>query len=167
MGQLLFKRNQIKLLHKITACVQKSLKKIHCAWTSFFIKNCIQQTSCLKNYGVVPPSGRYRETWVNQYCKPWRQKRQEFFPPLAVVCWDFWSSTSWKNSGGHVYWCAFLWDLTVNQRALQNGTRCHRPLTTVCLISCPSRGAAAAGSPSTVPPWSCPPLLCTVVLHGF
>lgn len=27
MGQLLFKRNQIKLLHKITACVQKSFKK--------------------------------------------------------------------------------------------------------------------------------------------
>ena len=45
-------------------CWEKFLK-IRCAWTSFFIKNCIQQTSHFKNYGVVPPSGRYKEASVN------------------------------------------------------------------------------------------------------
>lgn len=45
-------------------CWEKFLK-IRCAWTSFFIKNCTEQTSHFKNYGVVPPSGRYKEISVN------------------------------------------------------------------------------------------------------
>lgn len=103
MGQLLFKRNQIKLLHKITACVQKSLKNIHCAWTSFFIKNCVQQTSCFKNYGVVPPSGRCRVTSVNEYCKHRGQKRQTgvLCTPCCSVL-EFWVINLLKNSGGHL-----------------------------------------------------------------
>lgn len=68
-GRFYFKRINLNCFIKLQHVFKKNFLKIHCARTSVFIKNCIEQTSCFKSYGVVPPSGGDTEISANCHCK--------------------------------------------------------------------------------------------------
>lgn len=54
MGQLLFKRNHIKVLHKITACVEKSFKKFTVPGLHFSLRTVFSRLPVSKIMGWYP-----------------------------------------------------------------------------------------------------------------